>query len=279
MNGGDFLSSANGITWSQINAAGLRPPSGSSKTSIVLASASGTTNGNTYYWGAGSLSDGPSHTAGTPALWYKPCSSLNSTWTKAAISGVPSSSSTMELSGVAVNANTVVVGNRLGGLYYSTNLGATFSTGVGTSNSGMEVNRIIWSGTMFLAARKDGRIYRSNDGVTWAFTQVDGASILDVTHLNGTYLAITSSKLFRSTDGINWTQITGPAGLPAAGPPPPRPPVRRPAAPRATRQGVKSVSVRVRPVSPPIAQLKPSSSLNVTTSERPPSLYFWIVTP
>ena len=30
---------------------------------------------------------------------------------------------------------------------------------------------------------------------------------------------------------------------------------------------------------PPIAQLKPSSSLNVTTSERPPSLYFWIVTP
>src|SRR3546814_8319587 len=34
----------------------------------------------------------------------------------------------------------------------------------------------------------------------------------------------------------------------------------RPAAPRATRQGATSVSVRVRPISPPIAPLNPSAT-------------------
>lgn len=48
----------------------------------------------------------------------------------------------------------------------------------------------------------------------------------------------------------------------------------RPAAPRATRHKVRSASVRVRPVSPPIAQLKPSSKRKLVASDRPPSRYF-----
>src|SRR3546814_1924262 len=45
----------------------------------------------------------------------------------------------------------------------------------------------------------------------------------------------------------------------------------RPAAPRATRQGVRSASVRTRPLSPPIVQLSPSSRRKAMASDRPPS--------
>ena len=45
----------------------------------------------------------------------------------------------------------------------------------------------------------------------------------------------------------------------------------RPAAPRAVRQGFMSLSVRVRPVSPPIAQLSPSAKVKVIASASPPS--------
>ena len=43
----------------------------------------------------------------------------------------------------------------------------------------------------------------------------------------------------------------------------------RPAAPRAARHGVRSVSVRTRPLSPPSAQLSPSASANAIASRQP----------
>ena len=45
----------------------------------------------------------------------------------------------------------------------------------------------------------------------------------------------------------------------------------RPPAPRTARQGVKSLSVRTRPLSPPSAQLSPSLMRIAATSLRPPS--------
>ena len=50
-------------------------------------------------------------------------------------------------------------------------------------------------------------------------------------------------------------------------------------APRATFHSMTSFSVRVRPVSPPIVQLNPSSSFRVTASLNPPSRYRCKVTP
>ena len=44
-----------------------------------------------------------------------------------------------------------------------------------------------------------------------------------------------------------------------------------PAAPRAARHGFMSGSVRVRPLSPPIGQLRPSAKRKLVTSARPPS--------
>ena len=45
----------------------------------------------------------------------------------------------------------------------------------------------------------------------------------------------------------------------------------RPAAPRAVRQGFMSGSVRVRPLSPPIGQDRPSATRKVAAPARPPS--------
>ena len=53
----------------------------------------------------------------------------------------------------------------------------------------------------------------------------------------------------------------------------------RPAAPRAARHKERSLSVRVRPVSPPIGQLIPSADTNVVASDRLPSRKRWICTP
>src|ERR687889_439238 len=53
----------------------------------------------------------------------------------------------------------------------------------------------------------------------------------------------------------------------------------RPAAPRAARHGVRSVSVLTRPLSPPSTQLRPSDCRKAIASDRPPSRYRCSVTP
>lgn len=98
--------------------------------------------------------------------------------------------------------------------YTSTDNGATWVTGGAKSSAAIQ-SRTLWDGAKYVSA-SNGGIYTSTNGATWT-NRVSYSLTLMVANImkNGAwYIAhfcsgTTQQRIYRSTDGISWTQTTG----------------------------------------------------------------------
>jgi hypothetical protein len=194
-------SSSDGVTWSATTL-----PSGYLWQGAIVSGSTVYAHGTASQQGANqSRTQIVATTTNSGSSW----SSSGGTWTVEAVAGTPDSS------GVIVNGTTVLnyrYGSNFGGNFkvghiaISTNSGATFSE-LSTPFTFISIAR----GSRYVAVTTSG-IASSNDGSNWVLRQSGSSSFGRIAATSNGYIATLVSsddnytRLYTSTDGINWTQ-------------------------------------------------------------------------
>ncbi|MEI6713689.1 MAG: PKD domain-containing protein [Verrucomicrobiota bacterium] len=146
----------------------------------------------------------------------------------------PAQSFTQRTSGASKNFNAmasndsvvVAVGDK--GQVYTSSDGVTWSNR-SLSSSNLYLYGIVWDGTRFVMVGMDydftlsnwvGVIYSSSDAVTWTkrYTATVGGTALKAVASGGGVIVAggNGGLVIRSSDSVNWTQVTGISGLTSA---------------------------------------------------------------
>jgi microcystin-dependent protein len=111
--------------------------------------------------------------------------------------------------GAAINGNTVVVANTQGNYTVTTDGGTTWQ--VVNDGSSVSVNKIVYGAGKFVAVGSS-KIATSSDGLTWSLKTDITSNFTQLFFLNNRFFAFApaSGASYTSTDAVTWTQMTIP---------------------------------------------------------------------